>query len=211
MYGQDAVRESDAAYFRSRLDRENDLLNSRTNVVLVLNGLAAVTVGLDQAPRTLITVMIILLNLLWVLCAQDAKRYIQRLLEQVKNDPDEALRQRVLGTRRLGTTNLIGFFVPVILLMGWLIGSAIAMARTQESDVLARVNSLESRYSVLAEDLTRLASLRADESSTTNDRIENIHRLAKDNGEPDRQADDAIGSVSADPVTEPGPVVDARD
>lgn len=91
--------------FRSRWEYEDQLLNARTNIFLVLNGLGAVAVGLTSKIQGQITItcVVIVANLLWIICSIQSLRVIVALAKQYLNsgvnDPVEELVQNTLGPK----------------------------------------------------------------------------------------------------------------
>jgi hypothetical protein len=91
--------------FRTRWEYEDQLLNTRTNLFLVLNGLGAVAVQVATKSQAKITIAIIVLvaNILWIICAIQSLRVIAALAKQYRasapDDPVETLVQNTLGDR----------------------------------------------------------------------------------------------------------------
>ncbi len=119
--------------YRHRIEYETNILNSRTNIVLVLNGLAAVAANLDSAPQhviVVIAVVIILVNVLWIVCARESRHYLKKLTIawwDAGPTPDEKIRNKLTARSwRLSPTRFISFVVPVLLLMGWIAGLLLA-------------------------------------------------------------------------------------
>lgn len=62
------LSQQDVEQFRHRVEYEDGLLNTRTNLVLTLNGLGAVAVGLALPPqaRLLIAALMIIIDVCWI-------------------------------------------------------------------------------------------------------------------------------------------------
>ena len=127
--------KEDAAAYRKRVEYEDGLLNTRTNNVLTLNGLAAVAVGLPipATGRVCAVVVIALVDVLWLLCGIEASRFITALTKKLKDaqdvaPPDERFRWQFLGDRRglLPPTKYVAIILPALLLVGWLAAVVLA-------------------------------------------------------------------------------------
>src|SRR5205085_1452792 len=113
----------ESAQFRRRVEYEDGLLNSRTNLVLTLNGLGAVAVGLTLPPkaRLLIAVVMIIIDVCWIMCAIDAWSFIRELTQAMKQSnavpPDEAFRYEVQHRRfPISPTLFVSIIVPSLIL-----------------------------------------------------------------------------------------------
>lgn len=121
--------KEDAERFRRRVEYEDTLLNTRTGIVLTLNGLAAVAINLSQhrLPRLIVAVVIIFIDSLWIPRALEASRFISALVRRLRESrdtapPDEVFRWEVFQQpRRLGTTKFMAVLVPSVLLAGWIV------------------------------------------------------------------------------------------
>jgi len=125
---------SEATVIRKRIEYEDQLLNSRTSVVLTLNGLMAIAASLTIPPAARIAVagVIIIVDLLWIPCAFEAYGYIKVLTMRLKDSAaapiDERIRQDFLTKRfRIGTTRFMSIIIPKLLLLGW--GVALILAK----------------------------------------------------------------------------------
>lgn len=119
----------DVAALRRRVEYEDQLLNSRTSIVLTLNGLMAVAAALSLSglARLAIAIVIILINLLWIVCALDAQHFIHSLISMVRDSDhppiDERVRKEVQENRlRIGSTCFMSLIVPILLLVSWILG-----------------------------------------------------------------------------------------
>jgi hypothetical protein len=117
-----------ASALRKRVEYEDQLLNSRTSIVLALNGLMAVAASLTDAcaSRLAVAGVIIIVNLFWIPCAFEAYGYIKMLTIRLKDSTeipiDESMRQDFLANRfRIGTTRFMSIIIPGLLLVGWVV------------------------------------------------------------------------------------------
>ena len=132
------LSKEDAERFRQRVEYEDELLNTRLNIVLTLNGLAAVAVGLaiPSAARMIVVALMIVINTLWIPRAFEAARFISALVQRLKASPetapvDEAFRWTVVRSRRrVGSTKFLAVVIPSLLLAGWLAAAGLAAFAT---------------------------------------------------------------------------------
>jgi hypothetical protein len=123
------LTKDEAKQFRRRIEYEDKLLNSRTNIVLTLNGLAAVAANFSQsiAVRLCISLVIMTVDALWLVCAVDARWLITKLTERLKQSnetpADEVFRYKIQkGRTRISSTRFICIILPILLLLGWIFG-----------------------------------------------------------------------------------------
>lgn len=114
---------------RDRVKYEDQLLNSRTSIVLTLNGLMAVAASFSLPDNTkiIIACIIIIVDVFWIVCSLDAKHYasnLTALIMQSEHIPiDEAIRAELQKHRfRIGSTSFISVVIPALLLVGWALG-----------------------------------------------------------------------------------------
>lgn len=119
----------DVAILRKRVEFEDQLLNSRTSIVLTLNGLIAVAVGLTLPPfvKLVISLIIIVINVLWIVCSLDAQHLIHSLTAKIQDSDqipiDERIRKHVRKNRfRIGSTKFMATIIPALLLFAWILG-----------------------------------------------------------------------------------------
>ena len=119
----------DVTALRRRVEYEDQLLNSRTSVVLTLNGLIAVAASLSLPgyARLVTVLIIIIINLLWIVCSLDAQHFIHSLSAKIHESGqapiDEKYRKEVQKSRfRIGSTLFMSLIVPILLLGGWILG-----------------------------------------------------------------------------------------
>ncbi len=135
------LTKEEALDFRRRTEYEDQLVISRTRLVLEINGLAGVIVALPlfSEARLAIAGVIVLLDVLWIVCAIDSAYFIGELIGRLKASleetppvvpPSEAFRFQVQkGRLRIGTSRFVGIYMPVLLLIAWLVGLGFALAR----------------------------------------------------------------------------------
>lgn len=129
------LTEEQIASLRKRVEYEDQLLNSRTGIVLTLNGLMAVaaSMSLPVAAQVVTAAVIIIINALWILCSLDAQHYIHGLSARINESGsapiDEKIRKELQKGRwyRIGSTRFMSFYVPCLLLTGWLLGCLVSI------------------------------------------------------------------------------------
>lgn len=95
------LSEKAALEFYHRLKYEDQLLNSRTSIVLMLNGLGAVAAGLGLPIGGCLSIatVIMLIDILWIICARDALYFIGKLTKKLAESKfipaDETFRLKV--------------------------------------------------------------------------------------------------------------------
>ena len=118
----------EAELLRERINREDGLLNSRTSIFLLLNGLAAVAVA-DLATATnccwLASLVAVVVNLLWFYCSRQCLKVLAAVtrcyLKVAKDDPVEELVQKVLGSHHFWRPNtILGVYLPGLAVVSWL-------------------------------------------------------------------------------------------
>ncbi len=108
---------------------EDQLLISRTGIVLTFNGLMAVAAAMKlPAPAKVVTVMVIIIvNALWLVCSRDANHLIKYYHDRI-NKSDQApicvkIRNEYEEQRfRIRSTSFMSLYVPGLLLVGWILG-----------------------------------------------------------------------------------------
>ena len=120
--------QEDVKELRARVEYEDQLLNSRLNIVLTLNGLMAVAASfsLPTAVRILTAIIIIIVDTLWIVCSLDAQHFIHTLTKKILesgNAPiSEVVRKNAQQNRlRLGSTRFMALVIPSLLLAGWVL------------------------------------------------------------------------------------------
>ena len=123
------MKNLDTSHFRSRIEHEDNLLNQRTGLFLTANGLGAVAVGLgtfDQA-NLFFVVVATLVNILWLLCGIQNVLVLNNLTTTYIENAGDAVDDIVRESMRcipvlLNPSNILGIFLPVVILFGWLTG-----------------------------------------------------------------------------------------
>ena len=115
-----------------RVEYEDQLLNSRTTIVLTLNGLMAVAAScsLPNTSKIIIALIISVVNMLWIVCSLDAQRYIHGLITRINLSEHNPIAERIRGELhqywfRIGSTRFMSLVIPVLLLVGWVVGSVV--------------------------------------------------------------------------------------
>lgn len=122
------LAEDDIKRLRQRVEYEDDLLNTRTNIVLTLNGLMAVAASLSLPhPAQLVAPLVIItIDILWIVCAFDARHFIHSLTAVIQDSGkapiDEKLRKTFqTGRFRIGSTRFLSVIIPTLLVIGWVL------------------------------------------------------------------------------------------
>ena len=121
-----------AKLYADRIRYEDEILNDRTNIVLVVNGLAAVAVSMQGSPRAIIAGVALLINMLWIPSAAVHGRYQQALkarLFELRVPADWALWRRTVAepSKGSGATSLVSKGLPWLLTASWAIGLILAL------------------------------------------------------------------------------------
>jgi hypothetical protein len=126
------LKPNDVRALLKRRQYEDQLLNSRTGIVLLLNGLTGVAANLSlpSQARLVIAVAVIAIDFFWLLCALDTQRYIKRLTDDIKKSGmaplDEQIRLNLFqNRRRIGPTTFMSIVAPTLLLAVWVIASVL--------------------------------------------------------------------------------------
>jgi hypothetical protein len=135
----------EAGLLRERITREDGLLNSRTSIFLVLNGLAAVA-ATNLGKNTnhycwLASALAVVVNLLWFYCSRQSLRVLAAVtrcyLKVASNEPVEKLVQQVLGSHHLWRPSaILGVCLPGLAVVSWL---AVFLATSPQSFRLGAV------------------------------------------------------------------------
>ncbi len=116
-----------------RIQYEDSVLNTRTGIVLTFNGLMAIAVSqnLPGCPKFIASLIVFILNLLWLTCSIEAWLVIRSLIRPIRKAKyktiDERIRLMVLNSYlriglkrlRIGPTKLFGVVMPLLLVVGW--------------------------------------------------------------------------------------------
>ena len=120
---------------RARIEHEDDLLNSRTNLFLVVNGLGAVAVDLtsDKPSDIVMVVVILLANLFWIIGSSQSVSVIRALTDEYIDGADDPIDRVVRKSMRswpkwMKNTSILGIYIPFIVTIGWSIGLYLLIA-----------------------------------------------------------------------------------
>jgi len=115
--------------YRKRIEYEDQLLYTRFNLVLVLNGFAAVAVGFNQPiySKILLASVMVVINVLGAIAIWKTEFVIAALSRRV-NDPVNDIVQKELGkTGWLRPNQILCKIFPIVLTLGWVFGLALAL------------------------------------------------------------------------------------
>ena len=111
---------------RARIKHEDHLLNNRTNLFLVVNGLGAVAIGLTQETPAAImmTVVILLANIFWIIgCSQSVcvlKTLTSEYIQHADDPIDDLARKSMLPWPRwMRNTSILGRYIPILITLSW--------------------------------------------------------------------------------------------
>jgi hypothetical protein len=119
-----------AEQYRKRIEYEDQLLYTRFNLVLVLNGFATVAVGFNQPiySKILLAFVMVVINVLGAIAVLKTERVIATLSRHV-NDPINDIVQKELGKPGLLRPNqILCRIFPIVLILGWVSGLFLALA-----------------------------------------------------------------------------------
>jgi hypothetical protein len=119
-----------AEQYRRRIEYEDQLLYTRFNLVLVLNGFAAIAVGFNQPiySKILLASVMVVINVLGVIAILKTERVIAALSRLV-NDPVNDIVQKELGKAGwLRPNQILCRIFPIVLTSGWIFGLVLALA-----------------------------------------------------------------------------------
>ncbi len=117
----------DIKELRSRQEYEDGLLNERTNIVLVFNGLmaAAASLGLHDPAAIAIAAVTLAIDVLWIPCSFQHGRYMKLLGGIIRDSPhmplSEKLRYEHQNKRLIRPTVFMSKILPVLLTIGWVV------------------------------------------------------------------------------------------
>ncbi|MCK4403825.1 MAG: hypothetical protein KAW02_01920 [candidate division Zixibacteria bacterium] len=139
----DDDRKTKASRYLQQRKYEDQLLYTRMNVVLTVNGLAAIAVGLEGITpwcRLCIAIIVLIMNILWLLCSTEGADFIRTISRELKVQqlrefvPEEQLRIDFLKSRPLSQfmrkrnllpTTVMGYYIPCLVTLGWFLGLVI--------------------------------------------------------------------------------------
>ena len=124
----DSLNKSEVEDFRERVKVEDGLLMSRSNIVIAINGLAAVAVTqpLPSLIRFVLGLAIVLIDARWIVCARQANLFIRALNDSQRDaehaSPSERFRHEVQSKFHISVTHFMSVEVPLFMLAAWLLG-----------------------------------------------------------------------------------------
>ena len=117
-----------AGIVRERIRDEDSLLNTRTNIFLIVNGIGLVAVGLNKPMISplLLCLLMAFIDLLWFLCSRQSLALLSALTKLLRSvDPDDAVEgliQGILGGGRkhwIRPTTILAVYLPLFKLTFW--------------------------------------------------------------------------------------------
>lgn len=117
-----------AQTLRDRIRWEDNLINERMNIFLVVNGLGAVAVGIGSSSgnKCLIALVGVAVNILWIVLSIQCLRISFRLTKHLVKlglDPVELIVQSTLGACLLLRPNaILLIYIPLIIQSAWVVG-----------------------------------------------------------------------------------------
>jgi hypothetical protein len=127
--GNAAGASISAEQYRKRIEYEDQLLYTRFNLVLVLNGFAAVAVGFNQPiySKILLASVMVVINVLGAIAIWKTELVIAALSRRV-NDPVNDIVQEELGKAGwLRPNQILCRIFPIVLTLGWVFGLVLAL------------------------------------------------------------------------------------
>ncbi len=118
-----------AEQYRKRIEYEDQLLYTRFNLVLVLNGFAAVAVGFNQPiySKILLASVMVVINVLGAIAIWKTELVIAALSRRV-SDPVNDIVQAELGKAGwLRPNQILCRIFPIVLILGWVFGLILAL------------------------------------------------------------------------------------
>jgi len=122
---------------RARIEHEDNLLNNRANLFLVVNSLGAVAVGItsDNLSDAVMIIVILISNIFWIIGASQSVAVLKNLTtEYIKNakDPiDWHVRNSMhFWPRWMRNTSILGRYIPCVVTLGWGIGLCMLLIST---------------------------------------------------------------------------------
>jgi len=119
---------------RHRIEREDELLNARIGIFLVVNGLSAVAMGTGcrLLGQVLLAAVSLSVNALWLVCSCKSRKVLKALavdlLTRYPAHPVEKIVQEALGKcQLLRPTTILACHLPLIVTVSWLIALVVVL------------------------------------------------------------------------------------
>jgi hypothetical protein len=123
-------QQIDPRIIRERIKDEDSLLNSRTNIFLVVNGIGFVAIGLDKfvaLNSAALCLLMSLIDLIWFLCSRQSIKLLSALTKLLRfvdpEDSVEGLVQDLLGRRWkhwIRPTTILAVYLPILKILVWI-------------------------------------------------------------------------------------------
>ncbi len=138
MSHQEMLTKEDVKDLIERRCHENQLLTTRTGIVLTFNSLVAIAISRGNIPGPVglsVSLLVILLNALWLQDSSQPVMYIEAPGKRIRQLNPMPCPKKIWGEvirpeehpKRLGSNKFIGKAVPVILLVAWIGGLALVV------------------------------------------------------------------------------------
>jgi len=119
---------TDWAKYRNRIEYEDNLLNERINIFLVINGLGATAFSLADSygVKLILTATIILVDMFLSICIMQTAIHIKNLTIEYMEDANDPIDMRVRYSLNwvpifLKPTPILGLWLPIIITSSWLL------------------------------------------------------------------------------------------
>ena len=129
LHASDSSTQVPAEQYRKRIEYEDQLLYVRFNIVMVVNGFAAVASGFTQPllARIVLTAVLLILNALGAIAIWKTEAVIAALSARYQaehpNHPIESIVQQSLGTPHwLRPNRILCRMFPPVIALGWAVG-----------------------------------------------------------------------------------------
>lgn len=123
-----------AEQYRRRIEYEDQLLYTRFNLVLVLNGFAAIAVGFNQPiySKILLAFVMVIINALGAIAVWKTEKVVAALSENFRDEHPNDLMNRIVQPELgklawLRPNRILCRMFPCVLTLGWIFGLALAL------------------------------------------------------------------------------------
>ena len=113
---------------RARIEHEDNLLNQRTNIFLVANGLGAVAANLssESNPNIIVVIVALIANFFWIWCGVQTLSAIYSLTSWYMKNAHDEIDKRVRKSlhwspRRMRSSFILGLYLPIVVTFAWLV------------------------------------------------------------------------------------------